>query len=140
MDADAAPRRAFLDGAAAPSSLGTAAWTAQEWLHFINGLPADISPSRLKELDVAFDLTNSRNAEIAFAWQMKAIGAGYAPAMPAVENFLTHVGRGKFIYPLYRALKEKGELATAERIFETAKAGYHPIAQRRVADILQAQN
>lgn len=135
-----AARRAFLDGAAAPSSLGTAAWTAQEWLHFINGLPADVSPSRLSELDLAFDLTNSRNAEIAFAWQMKAIGSGYAPAMPAVETFLTHVGRGKFIYPLYRALKDKGELATAERIFEKAKAGYHPIAQRRVAEILQAQN
>ena len=116
------------------------AWTAQEWLRFINGLPAETSAERLGELDLAFDLTASRNAEIAFAWQMKAIAAGYAPAMPAVESFLTRVGRGKFIYPLYRALKDNGDLAAAERIFAKAKPGYHPIAQRRVAEILQAQN
>lgn len=136
----AAAREAWFKGAAPGASIDTKPWTAQEWLHFINGLPADTTAERLKELDLAFDLTGSRNAEIAFAWQMKAVAAGYAPAMPAVENFLTHVGRGKFIYPLYRALKEKGELATAERIFEKARAGYHPIAQRRVAEILQAQN
>ncbi len=135
-----AARAAWFEGAAPAASIEPAAWTAQEWLRFINGLPADTSAERLRELDLAFDLTGSRNAEIAFAWQMKAIEAGYAPAMPAVENFLTHVGRGKFLYPLYRALKEKGELATAERIFEKARAGYHPIAQRRVAEILQAQN
>jgi aminopeptidase N len=135
-----AARNAWFDGAAPASSIEPAAWTTQEWLHFINGLPADATAERLKELDLAFDLTGSRNAEIAFAWQMKAIAAGYAPAMQAVESFLTRVGRGKFIYPLYRALKEKGELATAERIFEKARGGYHPIAQRRVAEILQAQN
>jgi hypothetical protein len=133
-------RKAWFEGAAPAASIEPAAWTTQEWLHFINGLPADATAERLKELDLAFDLTGSRNAEIAFAWQMKAIAAGYAPAMPAVENFLTRVGRGKFIYPLYRALKEKGELATAERIFEKARGGYHPIAQRRVSEILQAQN
>lgn len=136
----AAARDAWFKGAAPAASIDTKPWTAQEWLHFINGLPADTTAERLKELDLAFDLTGSRNAEIAFAWQMKAVAAAYAPAMPAVENFLTRVGRGKFIYPLYRALKEKGELATAERIFEKARAGYHPIAQRRVAEILQAQN
>ena len=135
-----AARAAWFDGASPAASIQPAAWTTQEWLHFINGLPADTSAERLKELDLAFDLTGSRNAEIAFAWQMKAVAAGYAPAMPAVENFLTSVGRGKFIYPLYKALKEKGELATAERIFEKARSGYHPIAQRRVEEILQAQN
>lgn len=135
-----AAREAWFNGAAPASSIDTKEWTAQEWLRFINGLPADAAAERLKELDLAFDLTGSRNAEIEFAWQMKAIAAGYAPAMPAVETFLTHVGRGKFLYPLYRALKDKGDLATAERIFEKAKAGYHPIAQRRVEEILQAQN
>jgi leukotriene-A4 hydrolase len=133
-------RQKWLEGAAPASSVDTSTWTAQEWLHFINGLPNDFSPSRLQELDLAFNLTNSGNAEIAFAWLMKGVGAGYAPALPAAENFLTRIGRGKFIYPLYRKLKEKGELAYAERVFEKARVLYHPIAQRRVAEILQAQN
>ncbi|MDZ7628619.1 MAG: M1 family metallopeptidase [Parvularculaceae bacterium] len=135
-----AARTEWLAGAAPAASIRVADWTAQEWLRFINGLPADISGERMKDLDLAFDLTGSRNAEIAFAWHMKAINAGYAPAMPAIETFLTRVGRGKFLYPLYLALKEKGDLATAERIFEKAKAGYHPIAQRRIEEILQAGN
>ncbi len=133
-------RKAWLDDVTPASAIGANAWTTQEWLHFIKGLPEEASADRLKELDLAFDLTASRNAEIAFAWQMKAISAGYAPAMPAVESFLTRIGRGKFIYPLYRALKDKGDLANAERIFERARASYHPIAQRRIEEILQAQN
>lgn len=135
-----AARAAWLQSADLASSIATGGWTAQEWLHFINGFPEDVPAGRLQELDLAFDLTNSANAEIAFAWFMKAIPAGYAPALPAAENFLTRVGRGKFLYPLYRAMKENGNLAGAERIFEKARPLYHPIAQRRVADILQAQN
>jgi aminopeptidase N len=135
-----AAREAWFQGAAPAGAIDANAWTTQEWLHFIEGLPADTTAERLKELDLAFDLTSSRNAEIAFAWQIKAIAADYAPAMPALETFLMRVGRGKFIYPLYRALKDKGDLAAAERIFEKARPGYHPIAQRRVAEILQAQN
>ncbi len=135
-----AARADWLQSTAQASSMANAGWTVQEWLRFINGLPADVPAGRLQELDLAFDLTNSANAEIAFAWYMKAIPAGYAPALPAAGNFLTRVGRGKFLYPLYRAMKENGNLAGAERIFEKARPLYHPIAQRRVADILQAQN
>lgn len=136
----AAARDRWYDGTSPAEAIATKGWTTQEWLHFLNGLPDDISAERLRELDNAFGLTGSSNAEIVFAWQMKAVGAGYPPALPALEGFLTHVGRGKFIYPLYKALKDKGEQALAERIFEKAQPGYHPIAQRRVAEILQAQN
>ncbi len=136
----AAQRDAWIGGTAPATSIAAAKWTTQEWLHFITALPADLSPERLGELDLAFDLTSSQNAEIRFAWLMKGIAARYAPALPASEDFLTRIGRGKFLYPLYEALKKNGELARAERIFETAGPGYHPIAQRRVAEILQAQN
>jgi hypothetical protein len=60
--------------------------------------------------------------------------------MPAIETFLGRVGRGKFIYPLYEELTKDGERAFAERAFENSRALYHPIAQRRVGEILQAQN
>jgi len=46
------------------------------------------------------------------------------------------VGRGKFIYRLYGALKDNGQAEMANRIFAEAKAGYHPIAQRRISEIL----
>ena len=46
------------------------------------------------------------------------------------------VGRGKFIYRLYGALKDNGQAEMANRIFANAKSGYHPIAQRRITDVL----
>jgi aminopeptidase N len=130
----------WISGTAPAASIKSMDWTTQEWLHFINALPDDIEANRLKELDFEFDLTNSRNAEIAFAWYMRGLKSDYAPVKPAVEDFLQRVGRGKFLYPLYKQLVEQGDLADAERIFEKARAGYHPIAQRRVQETLQARN
>lgn len=126
--------------ATATAAISAGGWTTQEWLHFINALPDDIDGARMSELDNAFSLTQSANAEIAFAWYMKSLKAKYAPATPAIEAFLGRVGRGKFLYPLYEELVKGGERAIAERTFEKSRALYHPIAQRRVAEILQAQN
>ena len=116
-------------------------WSTHEWLHFINYLSNDdlgnaITIEGLAQLDEAFSLTGTQNAETAFAWYMQAIGAGYAPAYPALENFLMSVGRGKFIYRLYGALQENGKGDWARDVYERARSGYHPIAQRRIDAIL----
>lgn len=140
FDAVDAEQAQWMSGTGPATAIDAEGWTTQEWLHFINALPEETSVERLKDLDLAFDLTNTANAEIAFAWYEKAIGAHYAPALPAVESFLTRVGRGKFIYPLYEALTENGERALAESVFEKARALYHPIARHEVEEILQAKN
>lgn len=130
----------WMSGTAPATMIDAAAWTTQEWLHFINALPDDLDTDRMADLDSAFRLTERQNAEIAFAWYMKSVKAHYAPATPAIEAFLGRVGRGKFLYPLYEELAKDGERVFAERTFEKSRALYHPIAQRRVAEILQAQN
>lgn len=130
----------WMSGANPAATIKTGAWTTQEWLHFINHLPDDLAPGRMSDLDEAFSFSRSANAEIAFAWYMKALRAKYSPAKPAIEEFLGRVGRGKFIYPLYKELVAQGDRAEAERIFEKSKALYHPIAQRRVEQDLQAAN
>ena len=116
-------------------------WSTHEWLHFLNYLSNDdlgnaVNKEGLQQLDDTFSLTGTQNAETAFAWYMQAIKGGYEPAMPALEEFLMTVGRGKFIYRLYGALNDNGQAEIANRIFANAKAGYHPIAQRRISDIL----
>ncbi|MEP4053015.1 MAG: M1 family metallopeptidase [Litorimonas sp.] len=117
------------------TELPTENWSTHEWLFFLNGLP-ELTQAQFIELDSTFALTGTQNAETAFAWYMQAIKSGYEPAMPALEDFLMTVGRGKFIYRLYGALKDNGQAEMANRIFAEAKAGYHPIAQRRISDIL----
>ena len=125
----------WTSGEITAAELPTANWSTHEWLKFLNDLP-DLTPAQMKELDDTFSLTGTQNAETAFAWYMQAIKNGYAPAMPALEEFLMSVGRGKFIYRLYGALNDNGQVDMANRIFAKAKAGYHPIAQRRIGDIL----
>ena len=113
-------------------------WSTHEWLHFLNGLP-EASQDQFAELDATFEFTGTQNAETAFAWYMQAIKGGYEPAMPELERFLMTVGRGKFIYRLYGALKnsEREDLQFwAQDIYEAARPGYHPIAQRRIDDIM----
>ncbi|MGJ8558714.1 MAG: M1 family metallopeptidase [Litorimonas sp.] len=135
FDKVAAASARWSSGDMTAAELPTAAWSTHEWLHFLNGLP-DLSQAQFKVLDDAFNLTGTQNAETAFAWYMQTIKGGYAPAMPALEEFLMAVGRGKFIYRLYGALKDNGQTEMANRVFANAKAGYHPIAQRRISDIL----
>ena len=61
------------------SGIETDNWSTHEWLHFINTLPAEASDEQIGALDSAFNLSESQNAEIAYAWYMKAIARGYEP-------------------------------------------------------------
>lgn len=127
--------KSWLSGEIMAADLPTKAWSTHEWLHFLNGLPT-LTQEQFKTLDSTFKLTGTQNAETAFAWYMQAIKGGYTEAMPALEQFLMTVGRGKFIYRLYGALNDNGQAEMANSIFAAAKSGYHPIAQRRITDIL----
>ena len=131
-----AERAAFLGGKPA-TSLATANWTTQEWLRFVNGLPDDAAKARYAELDAAFELSTAGNSEIAAAWYLKSVKAGYGAALPEVEKFLARVGRGKFIYRIYEALDASGQGELARAVYADARSGYHPIAQRRIDDILK---
>ncbi len=119
-------------------------WSTHEWLHMLNSLDdfGDIDVENLKVLDATYSFTGTQNAETAFAWYMQAIKGGYDEAYPALEEFLMTVGRGKFIYRLYGALKDSGREDLqfwAEDVYEVARPGYHPIAQRRIDDIFKAE-
>ena len=62
--------------------------------------------------------------------------SGYAAARPAIEAFLTQIGRRKLIMPTYEALAATDDgRAFARAVFAKAKPGYHPIT---VASVTQA--
>jgi leukotriene-A4 hydrolase len=113
-------------------------WTTQEWLHFLKSLPQGLDANRMAALDKAFDLTNRGNSEIAFQWLMMAIKNNYAPASARLEEFLTTVGRRKFVRPLFGELVKTPEGRTrAEAIYAKARPGYHPITQASIDAILK---
>jgi leukotriene-A4 hydrolase len=120
------------------AALRTAAWSTQEWLHFLKSLPADIGPTRMAQLDRRFHLTRTGNSEIEFQWLMMAIANKYAAAYPRLEDFLTSMGRRKFLRPLYEELVKTAEgRERALSIYRRARPTYHPIAVTTIDAILK---
>jgi len=118
--------------------LPTAQWTLHEWLHFINNLPLDTSLERMLDLDKAFDLTNSTNAEITHAWYLLSIRVGYNEVYPAMGEYLKSIGRRKLIVPLYKELaKDPESKAWALNVYQQARPGYHGLAQGSVDSIMK---
>ena len=120
-------REQWLKGEIKANDIDTKGWTFHQWKYFLDGMPEKLSEEQLKELDQAFNLTQSKNNEIAFSWLMIAVRNQYKPADARLEDFLVSIGRNKFLRPLYRNLMENGQEETAKRIFEKAKSGYHPL-------------
>ncbi len=124
-------------GDAAAGALDTAAWTTQEWLHFLRSLPPRMTAEQMGELDRTFGFTAVGNAEVAHQWLLAAIRNRYAPAAGRIESYLIGIGRRKLITPLYEALvKTPQGRARARAIYEHARPGYHPIAAASVDAIL----
>ncbi len=129
--------QAWLTGKQDLNSLPTDSWSVHEWLHFINNLPRDLALTRMSELDKAFNLTQSTNAERAFAWYMLAVGNGYEAIYPALDKHLTGIGRRKLIVPLYKALVKHGKRDWAYQVYQNARPGYHPLAQGTIDAIFE---
>lgn len=121
-------RTAFENGKAAVQ-LATQNWSTYEWLQFLRNLPKPFSLAQMKDLDSAFHFTQSGNSEIADLWFVMAVAANYEPAYPAMEQFLSSVGREKFLEPLYGEMINRGKADMAKRIYTKYRGNYHPLAQ-----------
>ncbi|MGH8482176.1 MAG: M1 family metallopeptidase [Nevskiaceae bacterium] len=133
-----AQRAAWLEGRLPARQLRTADWSAHEWQHFLDNMPATATAAQLGELDRQFALTRNPNSYIAMSWFRIAIRHKHDAVLPAVERFLLSVGRMRFINPLYRELAATPEgRAFAEGVFARARATYHPIGQAGVERILK---
>jgi leukotriene-A4 hydrolase len=119
------------------SEIPVSNWSTQEWLRFLRALPEKMPEARMTELDEAFGLTKRGNSEIAALWLQMAIINEYHPADTRLEEFLTSIGRRKFLMPLYRALLKTPEgTAKARAIYSKARPFYHPIAVESVDKLL----
>jgi aminopeptidase N len=102
-------------------------WSPQARIHFINSLPADLSLAKIRELDEAWQLSGSSNAEIGRTWFIQVASRRHVDAYDALEAYVNRHGRGRLIVPIYRALAENGEdLELAQDMFEQARSKYHP--------------
>jgi leukotriene A-4 hydrolase/aminopeptidase len=137
----AAQANDYASGKNAANAIQSGGWTTQEWLHFLKSLPQDLGANRMAELDRAFNLSRSGNSEIAFQWLMMSIRQNYAQGFPRLEEFLTAIGRRKFVKPLFDELVKTPEGRTrAMAIYRRARSGYHPITVASIDPILKWEN
>jgi leukotriene-A4 hydrolase len=119
-------RSAWLGGKLAPKKFGLD-WVTQQWLHFLDNMPAALSAKQLEGLDQAYGLTRSQNAEIEHSWLDLVIRNNYQPSYARLEEYLTTIGRRKLIAPLYVDLmKTSAGAEFAKRVYAKARPGYHP--------------
>ena len=116
-------------------ALTVAGWSTFEWMHFLRHLPAGQTEGQMDELDAAFQFSGSGNAEILAAWLEQCVRNGYDKAYGKLEEFLTTVGRRKFLTPLYQEAKAT-DPDLARRIYAKARPNYHSVSVRTIDELL----
>ena len=112
-----------------PDTAVTSRWSSHEWLHFLRHLPEGITTAQMAALDKTFHLTQTGNNEVLCVWLELSLKKNYEPAYPQVEDFLCHVGRRKFLLPLYKImLKTPQGTERAKQIYAKARPNYHSVA------------
>ena len=127
----------WVTGSTKASDLATTGWTFHEWLHFLRALPAKVSVEQMAELDAAFGFTKTGNSEILNEWLVLGIRHEYRVTDKRLEEFLTNVGRRKYLRPLYQELvKTEAGKAKAMVIYKRARPLYQAIARKSIDEIV----
>jgi len=120
-----------------PEGLKNHLKSANEQLYLIKRLPQDLSVADMAKIDQEFGFTQSGNAELNAAWFLHAIRNQYKVANPAIEQFLTRVGRRKFIIPLYTEMAKTSEgKRWAKKVYKQARPNYHSVSYNTIDDLL----
>ena len=113
-------------------------WNTHQWLYFLRQLPENMEGEKMKELDATFHFTESGNAEIKCDWLLHTINSHYKEGYNALDEFLCHVGRRKFVKPLFEAMiKTPQGKEMAKVIYAKARSGYHAVTMQTIDDMLK---
>jgi leukotriene-A4 hydrolase len=140
-----APTDAALDAATA------AAWTAPEWVRFLDSLPRQLPEAKLAQLEQALNLSPAAlrqermldqpprtTSETRAAWLHLAIANRYEPALPLLELHLMDTGNPASFTPLFSDLMAQGQWGHAFARFFHARSRhrYLPMTEEAVSRIV----
>ena len=111
----------------------------QEWQTFIRALPKSISKEKLKIIDNNLGFKNCGNSEIMMEWYTKALENNYTEINGEIEDFVTKVGRRKYLMPIYSAMNSSNP-KLAESIFNKVKDRYHAVSRNSIEELLKEAN
>lgn len=114
-------------------------WFYQERYRFLSRLSESVNANDLALLDNAFQIGKTGNNEVLFAWLQQAIKKNYTSAYPRLEEFLIHVGRRKFVEPLFDALISEGNVELAKNIYTKARPNYHSVTSGTIDELMKGK-
>ena len=121
-----------------PTRDETKGWSATEWQLYLEAMPKPSPLAMCEELDAKYALTASKNPEVLVSWLVLACESGYGAVLARTTELLGHIGRMKYLRPIYRALAGRPETKPlAHELFERFHAQYHPIAQQIIRGVLK---
>ncbi|MEW5851572.1 MAG: M1 family metallopeptidase [Myxococcota bacterium] len=122
-------------------SLEVTGWTPQQWRHFLALVHARVpSLAAVEDLDEAFALSSSGNAEVLAPWLRIEAMVQREAAVPRLERFLVGNGRLKYLRPIYaELLASDWGRPIAKRVYATARARYHALARGSLDRLFAAQ-
>ncbi len=122
-----------------PAADDAATWKPEQWQIYFQNLPRRLDLADCHWLDETFALTQRGHYEVLVEWLTIAAASAYEPAFARIREVLTHVGRMKYLKPLYKALMSNpSTVALARKIFADVQASYHPLSRASVAGIVGA--
>jgi hypothetical protein len=116
-------------------------WSSQQicfLLDEITNTQKSLDSKIVTQLDAVYKLTQVKNDEIRFRWQMLALKHQVKSLYSEVVKFLSEMGRGKYVYPLYQSLND-ADHQLAVSTYEANKVFYHPLVAKNVAKELNMQ-
>lgn len=113
-------------------------WNVHQTVLFLEELPVPQSREDCVNLETLFQLSKTRNTEILQPWFCVAAGSTYEKVFPAIHDFLSVVGRGKYLKPIYRSMHANPKTrGLARQYFEESKSRYHSVVRLAIQRILE---
>lgn len=113
-------------------------WSVDQKVLFLQELPERLTAADCAHIERIFAVAQTRNTEILLPWYCAAARSSYEPEYPAIRDFLSRIGRGKYLRPLYRALHQNpATRALAGELFAEYKDRYHSVGRNAVERILK---
>jgi aminopeptidase N len=112
-------------------------WDARDVLVYLQHLPRQLDRTSLGWLDANLQLTGRGNLEILVEWLTIAGASDYEPVFERIREVLTHVGRMKYLRPLFVALGKHARTQQLGRdIYDAARLTYHRLARRIIEEVM----
>jgi aminopeptidase N len=113
-------------------------WMYQEQYRFLTNVKFK-SVDQLRDFDAQWQVSKTGNKEILFAWIIQTIEVGdrSKESIQVLNQFLSTVGRRKFISPLYKSLKQHKRKEEAVKYMQQYEKVYHAVTRQTVWSILE---